>query len=170
MSCPTEAAFNATFSSVLIGSSSGACQSGFAGTITRTCLYNATTGQAYWGAPTGSCKRMQSGRMERERLRLVSTDMPSAPGATRVGGCRCAAVTCSGGEYDNAEWPPFAPMGEDTYVTATACKAGYRATDPDQPTQRLCSASGTYSATIVNPCIRTSRGVPSRTPPAAAAH
>jgi len=65
-------------------------------------------------------------------------------------------VTCSGGEYDNAEWPAFETMGQDTYVSATACKAGYRATDPDQPTQRLCSASGTYSATIVNPCVRMS--------------
>lgn len=56
VSCPTEIAYNATFNSVLIGSSSGACQSGYAGTISRPCLYNESTGQAYWGEPTGSCK------------------------------------------------------------------------------------------------------------------
>jgi len=66
-----------------------------------------------------------------------------------------AALACPAGEYDNANWPAFEPMGQDQLVSATSCKAGYRPTNPDEPTQRMCSASGTYSATIINPCIRT---------------
>jgi hypothetical protein len=56
--CPTLSALNATFSSVLIGSSAGACLTGFAGTISATCTLNATTGNtANFDDFTGACSR-----------------------------------------------------------------------------------------------------------------
>jgi len=121
VSCTTDVAYNATFNSVLIGSSSGACLSGFAGTITRVCLYNATSGTAYWGEPVGACK----------------------------------PISCGGGEYDNAEWPSWEPKGQDVYVNATTCKPGYQPDDLLASTQRLCTASGVFNTTIINPCKRT---------------
>lgn len=64
-------------------------------------------------------------------------------------------ISCAATAYDNAEWPVFAPLGEDTYVNSTACKNGYRAINPDQPTQRICKASGVWDLAVVNPCVRT---------------
>jgi len=53
--CETEVAFNATFQSVLEDFHSGKCLDGFGGSITRPCLYNATSDEAYWGETDGSC-------------------------------------------------------------------------------------------------------------------
>jgi len=52
------------------------------------------------------------------------------------------------------DWPPYAPYSQDTYVNGT-CQAGFQATNKTNPPQRLCLASGSYQATLLNPCIRT---------------
>jgi len=58
VACPEVHEFNATFSSVFIGSVAGACNTGFAGTISRECRYDSTTGEAYWSEPNdpAACK------------------------------------------------------------------------------------------------------------------
>ena len=58
VTCAPLTAYNASFSSVLIGSSSGACLVGYAGTISSQCLLNSTSGStAYFSAPSGTCTR-----------------------------------------------------------------------------------------------------------------
>ena len=61
IACPAVDEFNAHFASVYIGSVAGACSTGYAGTISRQCLYNATSGEAYWGAPSDpeACKQIK---------------------------------------------------------------------------------------------------------------
>lgn len=60
LTCPAEVAFNATFGTRLLGESSGTCNVGFSGFITRQCLFNSTGNFAYWTAPTGSCTRTRA--------------------------------------------------------------------------------------------------------------
>jgi len=45
-------------------------------------------------------------------------------------------------------------MGQNVYVNGS-CSAGFEPTNANLPPQRLCPASGTYTATLLNPCIRT---------------
>ena len=60
VTCAPLTAYNASFSSVLIGSSSGACLVGYAGTISSQCLLNSTSGStAYFSAPSGTCTRTE---------------------------------------------------------------------------------------------------------------
>ena len=65
-----------------------------------------------------------------------------------------AVVTCAVSTFGFANWAAYAPFGQDTYVNGT-CLAGYQPLDPNLPPQRLCPASGTYTTTLQNPCIRT---------------
>jgi hypothetical protein len=61
--CTTLTAYNATFNPVLIGSSSGTCQTGYTGTISALCLLNSTTGTtAYFSEPVGTCTRTPASR------------------------------------------------------------------------------------------------------------
>ena len=64
-----------------------------------------------------------------------------------------AVLTCSSGAFAFGNWPEYAPFGQDVYVNGT-CQPGFQTTDPSAPTQRLCTAAGTYTSTIRNPCIR----------------
>ena len=58
VSCTAVTTTEASFSSVLIGSSSGVCNTGYSGTIAATCVLNATdTTKAYFGTTIGSCTR-----------------------------------------------------------------------------------------------------------------
>jgi len=62
-------------------------------------------------------------------------------------------LACLPGTFAFADWPTYAPFNQNTYVNGT-CQAGYAPANPSLPTQRLCPAAGTYTSTIVNPCIR----------------
>ena len=76
--CEEEISFNAVFPKVLIGKSAGQCRAGYSGSIERLCMYNSTTGEAYWGAPIGSCKRTCGSR-------LLVCEMRSFSRANRLG-------------------------------------------------------------------------------------
>jgi hypothetical protein len=149
VSCATQTAFNATFSSVLIGSSSGTCNVGFAGTIAAACLLrqnNSTAG--FFDTPIGSCTRTRSPSHGAQ---------PGENGLTRrwscAFGCGRAVITCTASTYAFANWPLYAPMGAATLVNGT-CVPGFRPTNPALPPRRLCSAAGTYLTTLDNPCTR----------------
>ena len=62
MTCTATTASNAYFSSVLVGETSGACNTGYSGTVKRTCLFNSTTSQGYWSSTTGACTRTFASR------------------------------------------------------------------------------------------------------------
>ena len=63
-------------------------------------------------------------------------------------------ITCSAADYDHATWPSFAPYGVSQYVNGV-CDPGYQPTNPALPPQRYCAATGTYTVSELNPCIRT---------------
>lgn len=153
--CPEETAFNATFTSVLIGSSSGICNSGYAGRVTRTCMYNAETGQAYWSEPDGACsgapRIVAAPPATCCHARSLTGDYRASTGYRR----RDAALSCAAVVRDHATFPEFDPRGNDTYVHATSCELGYEAENPGEPTLLLCEAKGSYVGQVINPCVRT---------------
>ena len=63
-------------------------------------------------------------------------------------------ITCPAGSYDYASWPAFSPLGVNQYVNGT-CDSGYTAANGAASPQRLCLATGAYTSTERNACIRT---------------
>jgi hypothetical protein len=174
VTCPVLNAFNATFASVLIGSSAGACRVGFAGTISALCLLNSTTGSTgYWSNPVGSCTLITC---DASTFAFASWPTFAPFGVTTFvnGTCNpgyeptnptqptqrqcpstgtylttllnpCIRINCTAqSNYDNAAWPL---TQSDTTVAGT-CLAGYF---PGSPL-RYCGLDGQWATTVVNPC------------------
>ena len=80
--------------------------------------------------------------------------------------CAHAVLQCAGGSFAFADWPTYAPLGQNVYVNGT-CQPGFQPTDPSQPPRRLCPSAGTYTATLINPCIRKSLAALARPSPRA---
>ena len=174
--CAPVTAYNATFSSVLIGNSAGSCLPGFAGTISSQCLLNITSGTTgYFSTPTGSCRLITCAAASF----AAATWPPYSPYAVDTfvnGTCdpgytpadasqpaqrqclatgtyantllnTCVKLNCSADpNFGNAAWPQ---TESDTTVAGT-CKAGYYAGAP----LRYCRLDGTYDSAVVNPCVQ----------------
>jgi hypothetical protein len=172
--CVPESAYNATFGAVLIGSSSGECNVGYAGTISATCLLDYSSGStAYYGAPTGSCNLItcEAGTYDYATwptfapfavdtmvngtcvpgFRPTDPSRPPqrlCPGAGTYSATvdnACQQIFCPAQTgFNNADWAPV-PAGS----TATGvCVAGYLAGVP----QRACLIDGTWDNTVTSPC------------------
>ena len=81
-------------------------------------------------------------------------------GLGRVGArcccCLLAEIVCSAYTFGNAQWPTVAPGGTARTVNGV-CNSGYQPTNPGQPVQQVCQATGAYTNTVINPCVRTSK-------------
>jgi hypothetical protein len=174
VSCATQTAFNATFSSVLIGSSSGTCNVGFAGTIAAACLLrqnNSTAG--FFDTPIGSCTLITCtastyafanwplyapmGAATLVNGTCVPGFRPTNPALPPRRLCSaagtylttldnpCTQIFCDAQSgFDNADWTQTA-AGSTAVGT---CAPGYV---PGSPL-RLCQLDGTFATTVTNPC------------------
>jgi len=171
--CPAHSAYNATFPARILGETSGSCDFGYVGFISRQCLLNTTTNTGYWTQPIGSCSPVACAAstynfaewpevMPLGAARLVDGQCiagyaPTNPAAPPQRLCKadgtyemsvvnaCVRNRCAGETAFNAEWPQTL---SDLFAEG-ACGDGYEGT----PT-RYCHLNGTWAATVQQPCTR----------------
>ena len=156
-----------------------ACPLGFTGTATRTCNANGngpTNSAGVWAAPVITCQPITCPTFSAYNATFPTLFLGENGGSCNVGFAgvitsqcllntitnvgywspvsgSCALLTCPASTFQNVIWPAYSPYGVAAPISGT-CVAGYVPTDNTTATQRQCNVDGTWSNTIVNPCIQ----------------
>lgn len=165
-SCPATTDSTSEWPSTLGGTTvSGACKTGFTGTVSRSCSVD-----GLWGVVTGSCASVSCVAETNDNVIWQTTSAGSlavgacetgygATGALPTRQCQsngvwdtpsgsCVRLQCAAVEFSNAAWPKVDSMTTNVFGT---CVAGWQGA----PT-RDCDENGLYSSTVNNPCLRSS--------------